>query len=129
MLCRVTNNQKGPRVIYNVNRRPVTIEPGQSVKIDIDEDTYETHRALSLAQVGPHIEIIEDDDPPQPSPPQPRPQPPQPQPIPPQPDDEGEDSGEDVLGEPPPHKPARKPRRTTRRAKRTPRGHASVQVE
>src|SRR5262245_15757833 len=64
MLCRVTNDQPSPRVLYDTTRRPITILLGKSAIIDLDEETYETHRAMALAKCGPQIEIIE--PPPQP---------------------------------------------------------------
>jgi hypothetical protein len=134
MRCRVTNDQKGPRVIYDTRRKPIIIEPGKSAEFDIDDDTYETHRAMALAKCGPQIELLAD-NPKEPTPslppsaptraatPDPAP-PSQPQSTP----EQAEDTGEDVMGEPPPVA-----RRTTRgpakRKSPRPRGHASVQME
>ena len=62
MLCEVTNNLARAHVLYNSKRRPVNIEPKQTVKIDMTLGDYEFAHERALVGVGPQIEIIEPDE-------------------------------------------------------------------
>lgn len=57
MRYRIKNTAKAPRVVYNINRRPKNIAPGQTVEMDLDSSTagrIVTHDSgLDVTQVGP----------------------------------------------------------------------------
>lgn len=60
MLCRIINDQPGPRVFFDAKRRPVMIHPGQSVVADLEQQTYEDARAVALVKAGPQIEVLDE---------------------------------------------------------------------
>jgi len=66
MLCRVTNDQPQPRVFYNSKRKPVNIEPGATVTMEMTLGDYEFARERALARVGPQIEVLRADPEPEP---------------------------------------------------------------
>jgi TATA-binding protein-associated factor Taf7 len=63
MKCRITNNMASARIYYDVNLRPVTVNPGKTVECDLPEGTYHDALALARAKLGPEIESLDGDEP------------------------------------------------------------------
>jgi len=62
MLCRVTNDQPAPWVIYNLKQKAVFLERGGTADVEIDAGTFERLHTLALVQQGPQIEVLRADE-------------------------------------------------------------------
>ncbi len=61
--CRITNRESAPRVYYNTALKPVTVNPGETVTIKMNEGDFENANAISIAKCGPDVELIDGVDP------------------------------------------------------------------
>lgn len=123
MKCRIRNNQPGPRVYYDTRNKPVTVNPGRQVVVDLDEATYSDALALDKAGIGPEIELVGGQPEPRRAPPKPQPQPepqepdePEEEDEPDEDDDEDDDEDAESVEEEEPEQPKRRAPARSRRA-------------